>query len=323
MRMVQNINGVTKFLKTKEVYKMHQEDNQANQYNEIIISLKQKSVCELLQIARKAKNRHHRVFAVHLLGKQEKKRDEIISHLREIVAYEHRSVKNEAIWALAKLGDKSVQSLLFEIYSTNMSELEKSLTVKMLGKIGDEKSIEFLLDVSAESRNLTGLNAGAAIHEIVDKIGIHPLIQALEHESDLIRQEAIWVLCARCKFLSDYKEKKRIIDALTARLEFEHSIPTRVALCYNLSILNIPEASQELLVLCVSGQIPSDRQLFFLNEVIRAFVYRQKESSLKLVKKLNTAIETVEARGRNISTTKLISRLENSIKNLDKIFEIL
>jgi len=321
--MVQNINGVTKFLKTKEVYKQHQQQNQENQYNEIIISLKQKSVYELLQIARKAKNRHHRVFAVHLLGKQKRKRDEIISHLREIVAYEHRSVKNEAIWALAKLGDKSVQSLLFEIYSTNMSELEKSLTVKMLGKIGDEKSIEFLLDVSAESRNLTGLNAGAAIHEIVDKTGIHPLIQALEHESDLIRQEAIWVLCARCKFLSNNKEKKRIIESLTSRLEFEHSIPTRVALCYNLSILNIPEASQELLVLCVSGQIPSDRQLFFLNEVIRAFVYRQKESSLKLVKKLNTAIETVDARGRNVSTTKLISRLEKSIKNLDKIFEIL
>jgi hypothetical protein len=321
--LVHNINGVTKFLKTKEVYKQHQQQNQANQYNEIIISLRQKSVYELLQIARKAKNRHHRVFAVHLLGKQKNKRSEIISHLREIVAYEHRSVKNEAIWALAKLGDRSIQSLLFEIYSTDMSELEKSLTVKMLGKIGDKKSIEFLLDVSANSRNLTGLNAGSAIHEIIDKIGIQPLIHALENESDLIRQEAIWILCARCKFLSNKKEKNSIINALVSRLELEDSIPTRVALCYNLSILNIPEASQELLVLCVSGQIPNDRQLFFLNEVIRAFIYRQKESSLKLVKKLNTAIETVDARGRNISTSKLVSRLEKSIKNLDKIFEII
>ena len=321
--MVHNINGVTKFLKTKEVYKQHQQQNQENQYNEIIISLKQKNEFELLEIARKAKNRHHRVFAVHLLGKRKRKKTEIISHLRKIVAYEHRSVKNEAIWALAKLGDRSIQSLLFEIYSTNLSELEKSLTVKMLGKIGDEKSIEFLLDVSAKSRNLTGLNAGSAIHEIIDKIGIQPLIGALENETDLIRQEAIWILCARCKFLSNRKEKKIIIESLKNRLDHENSIPTRLALCYNLSILNISEASQELLVLCVTGKIPNERQLFFLNEVIRAFVYRQKESSLRLVKKLNTAIETVDARGRNITTTKLISRLEKSIGNLDKIFEIL
>ena len=97
LKMVHNIHGVTKFLKTKEVYKQHQQQNQENQYNEIIISLKQKSVYELLQIARKAKNRHHRVFAVHLLGKQKKKRSEIITHLREIVAYEHRSVKNHLL----------------------------------------------------------------------------------------------------------------------------------------------------------------------------------------------------------------------------------
>ena len=323
MKMVHNINGVTKFLKTKEVYSQHQQQNKANQYSEIIISLKQKSVFELLQIARKAKNRHHRVFAVHLLGKQKKKRAEIISQLREIVAYEHRSVKNEAIWALAKLGDRSIQSLLFELYSTDMSELEKSLTVKMLGKIGDEKSITFLLDISTHSRNLTGLNAGTAIHEIIDKTGIQPLIQALENECDLIRQEAIWILCARCKFLSNKKEKKTIIRELISRLDHEDSIPTRVVLCYNLSILNVPKASQELLVLCASGQITNDRQMFFLNEVIRAFIYRQKESSLKLVSKLNIAIETVDARGRNVSTAKLVSRLEKSIRNLDKIFEIL
>jgi len=323
MKMVHNINGVTKLLKTKEVYQQHQQHNQENQYNEIIISLRQKSNYELLQIARKAKNRHHRVFAVHLLGKRKKKRNEIISHLREIVAYEHRSVKNEAIWALAKLGDRSIQSLLFEIYSANTTELEKSLTVKMLGKIGDEKSIEFLLDVSAKSRNLTGLNAGATVHEIIDKTGIQPLVLALESVTDVIRQEAIWILCARCKFLSNKKEKKIIIEALKKRLDLENSIPARLALCYNLSILNISEASQELLILCVSGKIPTERQLFFLNEVIRAFVYRQKESSLKLVKKLNTAIETVDARGRNVSTTKLVSRLEKSIRNLDKIFEII
>ncbi len=103
--MVHNVNGVTKLLNTKEVYLEH---TPKNKYSEMVKLMEDKTIYELLQIATKDKNHYHRIFAVHLLGKKSEKRDEIVNVLREVVTYEHYSVRNEAIWALARLGDLNI-----------------------------------------------------------------------------------------------------------------------------------------------------------------------------------------------------------------------
>ncbi len=318
--MVHNVNGVTKLLNTKEVYLEH---TPKNKYSEMVKLMEDKTIYELLQIATKDKNHYHRIFAVHLLGKKSEKRDEIVNVLREVVTYEHYSVRNEAIWALARLGDLNIQVSLIEIYATNKTNLEKTLTVKLLGKIGDENSIPFLLNVCVNSDSITSLSAGSSIHEILDRIGVKPLLRELHNEDLKIRQEVVWILSARCKFLYRSNEKKIIIEALKNKLAQDPSILVRLATAYNLSALNISEGSKELLILCISGKIKRERQAFFLNEVIRAFVYRQKESSLKLVNKLHLAIENSEDFRKDTKTTRIISKIEKSIKNFDKIFDIM
>lgn len=320
IKLVYNTNGVTKILSTKEIF---QEHKTRNKNSEMVKFLEEKTIHELLQIATKDMNRYHRILAIHLLGKKKEKREKIKCVLREVIDYEHFSVRNEAIWALARLDDLKVQTSLMEIYKTHKMDIEKTLTVKLLGKIGDEKVIQFLLNVCVTSDSITRLSAGASIHEIIDRNGVEPLLNELNNKNPKIRQEAIWILSARCKFVCKIKEKKLIIEVLKNRMTIDQSIQVRLTIAYNLSLLDIPEGSKELLLMFISKEIESERQAFFLNEVIRAFVYRQKKSSLKLVNKLNLILENSEGFEKDIKASKVISKIENSIKNFDKIFDII
>jgi hypothetical protein len=320
--MVHNIHGLVQLLNNDDEYiskKAQKEDNTVMLYH----SLKNLTIHELIEIAIGSKNKEQREMAVHILGSKGSSKQEILNKLWEITTYDHSSIKKAAYWSLAKLNDKKVIPFLLDMLDSSISLFEKSVTMNLLGKIGIETTIRPLVNLSALTKDKTTISAGLAIHQITNRIGLKPLIDLLQDVELLIRQEVIWILSARVRFLSNTYERMRILKALKNQLTTEENQEMKAIIAFNLSTLNILEGSKELLLMCINKSIPEYRASSFWNEVVRAFIYRQKEASLKLVNKSLDALKSGNLHDNEAKKTqKNLKKIKKTLMKLDKIFEI-
>ena len=321
--MVQKVNNVVRFLSTEEVYRKQVKTDYDPPLLEIYKELEHKSTYELIDIATRAKNRHQRIFAVYLLGKMDSQNEDIRSTLWKLLSYENVVIRKEAIWALARLGDKKIQKKLINLFSENSTEFENNLTARLLGKIGDELSIEPLLSICINSKDIASLSAGASIHEIIERIGLTPLLNRLTSIDPKYREEVVWLLSSRAKYLETSRERKKIIQTLLDTYTKEKDFNVRLSIAYNLSVMGIVTGTKELLLLCLSNQIDPDRESFFWNEVIRAFVSKQKQLTMKIIDQLGDSLHNDELAQELTSANQILKNLKKTIGNFDRIFDLL
>lgn len=321
--MVQKTHGEARLLSNNNEY-LTLKEKQENPQLRLYKTMESLSAFELLEIATSAKNKQQREFAVHLLGLNNRSSQKIKSTLWEISSYDHSSIRKTAYWSLAKLNEKKVIPSLLELLTSDITDYDKSITINLLGKIGDEQVIKPLVKISATTKDRTIISAGMAIHQVIRRIGIESLICLLLDEELEMRKETIWLLSSRARFLSKTSERKKIIDALTNHLQKEKDLTAKSILAFNLSTLNIIEGSKELLLLCLANNVASEFTTTYWNEVVRAFVYRQKEISLKLVEKSIQALTTGQNQNKESKQTKKnLLKLKKSLKKLDKIFDVI
>ncbi|NHJ47156.1 MAG: HEAT repeat domain-containing protein [Asgard group archaeon] len=321
--MVQKIHGEARLLSNDVEYKQKKPEKE-NEKDILYRSMENLTVYELIEIASCSKDKQQRELAVHLLGSKNQSHKEIKAKLWDISAYEHSSIRRAAYWSLAKMDDKKVIPFLLELLATNISEYEKTITINYLGKIGDETTLKPLVQINATVKDQTTISTGMAIHQITKRVGVLSLIDLLYDKDPVIRQEVIWLLSARARFLSKTTERKRILDALKQYLLNEEDTTVRTVIAYNLSTLNIIEGSKELLLLCLLNSVPPNQATSYWNEVVRAFIYRQKESSLKLVEKSLRALSMMDSQDKETKQTKKnLLKLKKSLVKLDKIFEMM
>ena len=323
--MVQKLNSNRiEWLSTGESFRDKEKQIDPRNYSAIYLEYKQKTVHELFEIISLSKKRNYRLIAVYLLGQNFVPSQEIIDFLRNLVSYENVDIRKEAVWALARLNDSSILPKLLQFLKTSTSDIEKSITAKFLGKIGDERSILPLLKLLTEDNRLSSFSAGIALHNLTDRIGFEMIFSQLRNPSEKIRIQTIWFLCSKAMFSVSKKEQKKIISRLLGALLVEDDKKVKLVLAYGLSSLNVAAGTKELLCFCLSNTINKERQKFFWDEITRFYVYTQKQTSLEIMNKLNNSISAGE---QNISKANdavfsLLKKLENTIKNLDKIFDI-
>lgn len=321
--MVQKTHGEARLLSNNKEY-ISPKEQKENPQIELFKTMENLSVFELLEIATSAKNKQQREFAVHLLGLNSQSNKTIKSTLWEISSYDHSSIRKNAYWSLAKLNEKQVIPNLLELLTSDINDHDKSITINLLGKIGDERVVRPLVKISATTKDRTIISAGMAIHQIIRRIGIESLLNLLLDNDLDVRQETIWLLSSRARFLSKTNERKNIIETLTNHLHVERDLTIKSILAYNLSTLNILEGSKELLLLLLGNNIAKEHETTYWNEVVRAFIYRQKEISLKLVEKSIQALTSENNQNKESKKTKKnLLKLKKSLRKLDKIFDII
>ncbi len=321
--MVQKTHGEARLLSNNKEY-ISPKEQKENPQIELFKTMENLSVFELLEIATSAKNKQQREFAVHLLGLNSQSNKKIKSTLWEISSYDHSSIRKNAYWSLAKLNEKQVIPNLLELLTSDINDHDKSITINLLGKIGDERVVRPLVKISATTKDRTIISAGMAIHQIIRRIGIESLLNLLLDNDLDVRQETIWLLSSRARFLSKTNERKNIIETLTNHLHVERDLTIKSILAYNLSTLNILEGSKELLLLLLGNNIAKEHETTYWNEVVRAFIYRQKEISLKLVEKSIQALTSENNQNKESKKAKKnLLKLKKSLRKLDKIFDII
>lgn len=293
-------------------------------YSAIYLDYKQKTITELFEIISTSKTRNYRLIAVYLLGKQKTANQEVIDFLRNLVTYENIDIRKEAVCSLARLGDKSILPKLIQILKTSANDLEKSIAAKLTGKIGNERAILPLLQLLVERAPLSSFSAGMALHHLVNRIGYEALDNHLRHPEIKIRTQVIWFLCSKTMFSKQQEERRHIITQLKKALQLENNWKVKLVLAYGLSTLNVIEGARELLYFCLSDKIKKERQNFFWEEITRFHIYSQKQVSLELMSKLNNKISANDKvfAPATKAIFSLLKKLEETINNLDKIFDL-
>ena len=311
-------------LSTGEKYRKTTDYLDPRNYSAIYLEYKSKTTQELFEIIASSKQRNYRLIAVYLLGKIASPSQEIIDFLRNLTSYENIDIRKEAAWALARLGDNSIQPKLLQILKTSSSDTEKSITARYLGSIGDTRSFLPLLELLCEDNRLSSFSAGIALHHLTDRLGLETLFTCLIMREPHIRIQVIWFLCARAMFTEEQSEKDSIISKLKYCINLENDDKVKLVLAYGLSTLNVAEGAKELLFFCLSDKIKKERQQFFWEEITRFYIYTQKKVSLELMSKLNNNIvlSDLSIDKTNKTVYSLLKKLEETIKDLDKIFNL-
>ncbi len=323
--MVQKLNNNRiELISTGEDFRNATKSIDATNYSAIFHAYKQKTIAELFEIISLNKIRNYRLIAVYLLGKLDVANQEVIDFLRNLVTYENIDIRKEAIWSLARLGDKNILPKLINILKTGATDLEKSITAKLIGKIGNEHVILPLLKLLIESAPLSSLSAGIALHHLINCIGYEAITKYLRHPELKIRTQVIWFLCSKTMFSNQQEEKRILIIQLKKALQSENNCNVKLVLAYALSTLNVIEGAKELLCFCLSNKIKKERQNFFWEEITRFYIYSQKQASLELTSKLNNALSGNDQilSHTNKAIFSLLKKLEDTISNLDKIFDL-
>ena len=102
-------------------------------------------------------------------------------------------VKGMAVDSLTYIGDPATDALI-GLLVKGESDV-RGLAANALGRIGDKRAVEPLIDAlqSYDDLFLRGLAAGA-LERIGDKLAVEPLIAALKHDDPLMRTVAAWGL---------------------------------------------------------------------------------------------------------------------------------
>jgi hypothetical protein len=324
--MVQNLSDKIIFMSKKHQNNEHVSKEAVNETLSLYSQLSQKNNLELFTMLKKAKNKELRRMLVFLLGEKKPKKQEIIQNLQRLAKCDHSIIRKEAIWSLAKTGEKIIAQDLLTVLINSSNEADKHFSAYYLQDIGSESAIIPLIKISSQYRSATGITAGAVIHKIINRIGPQPLLDALNHTTKTIRIEAIWILSARIQFISCVDERTKILACLEARLAQENDLEVKTVLAYNLCELDNLAGVRELLVLCLNNELPAERLAFFWETVVHFYIKRQKELSLFLIQQLNETLQSedvsVELQIPN-KINKVITQLEKSIKGFDKIFDFL
>ncbi len=323
--LVQKLNNNRiELISTGEDFRNATKPIDPTNYSAIFHEYKQKTIAELFEIISTSKTRNYRLIAVYLLGKQKIASQEVIDFLRNLVTYENIDIRKEAVWSLARLGDNNILPKLIQILKTGSTDLEKSITAKLLGKVGNDRAILPLLKLLIDPMPLSSFSAGIALHHLVNRIGCEAIDKHLCHPEIEIRTQVIWFLCSKTMFSNKQGEKRHIIAQLKKALQLENNQQVKLVLAYALSTLNVKEGAKELLYFCVLNKIKKERQNFFWEEITRFYIYSQKQASLELMSKLNNTISTKNQTfsHTNKAIFSLLKKLEDTINNLDKIFDL-
>ncbi len=322
--MVQKLNNNRiELISTGEDFRKSTKPIDPRNYSAIYLEYKHKTIAELFEIISTDKTRNYRLIAVYLLGKQTTASKEVIDFLRNLITYENIDIRKEAVWALARLGDKSSLSKLIQFLKSSTNELEKSITARLIGKVGNERAILPLLELITESAPLSSLSAGIALHLLINRIGSEIFVKHLKHAETKVRTQVIWFLCSRTMFSKNPEEKRHIISLLKKALYSEKEWSVKLVLAYSLSTLNVADGAKELLYFCLSNKIKKERQNFFWEEITRFYIYSQKQVSLELMNKLNKKFSVNDRQIANTSKAifSLLKKLEETINDIDKIFD--
>ena len=319
--LVQKLNNRIEYIDSGKKYHSVSFDIEPVDFSSILKDLSEKTSLELIDLIINDKNKNRRLAAVYLIGRKGEGNKTTIDYLRKLLPYEAPDIKREALWSLAKLGYKQVFSDLLSFLPLCKSDIERSITSRLLGKIGNAEAILPLLDIYSSYSGITRMSAGLAINELVSKFGINTLVSEISNSNIDIRKTVIWLLSSRANYFTK-KETNEIIDTLKNALLRERDPSIKLLIAYNLSLLNIPIGAEHLLFSCLSKTIDQKRSMFFWEEITRFYIYNQKQSSLKIVKKLNKKLATQqegkEYNAKNI--LQLLGKLEEIISNIDSIF---
>lgn len=320
--MVQNLSNKIEYLGTEKKYRTLSFDLEAEEFRKLFKDYQEKTAHDLIEIVSNSKNKNSRLVAVYLLGRNKSEDSTIKKTLRNLLSYEASAVKKEAIWSLARIGDTNILTSLLSLLPRCENEVERSITIRLIGRVGDKQTILPLLKLYVEFNELSSMSAGLALNEIINKIGIEPIAIELFNKDKNIRKAVIWLLSARAQFTTR-EERKKIVKYLKEALISEKTPSLQLLLAYNLSLLNIPEGTKELLHLSLANKIDKKRQQFFWNEITRSYIYCQKQSSLELVKRLNEGITSKDFDSKNNEKTilSILKKLEKLISNIDSIFD--
>ena len=319
--MVQKLNNQIEYIDSGKKYRSVSFDIETVDFSSILKELSEKTSLELIDIIINDKNKNRRLVAVYLIGRKGKGNKTTIEYLRKLLPYEASDIKREALWSLAKLGYKQVFSDLLSFLPSCKSDVERSITSRLLGKIGNAEAILPLLEIYSNYTGITRMSAGLAINELISKFGINTLASEIFNANIDIRKNVIWLLSSRANNFTK-KETSEIIATLKNALLRERDPSIKILIAYNLSLLNIPIGAEHLLFSCLSKTIDQKRCLFFWEEITRFYIYSQKQSSLKIVKKLNKKLAYQNYSKEIIANNvlQLIRKLETIISNLDTIF---
>lgn len=317
--MVQKLGNNIEYLNSKKQITIN--SNKTNTFLSTLQQLKDKSLFDLLSILKTDKNKTKRQVVVYLLGKRENVDHTIIQLLREMLAYESSDIRKEIIWTLAKFGDESVQNHLLKLIEKSADELEITISVRLLGRIGDKEALPILLQLFTTKNSTISYSAIVAINELIEKEGIESIYGYLQNSNRLIRLATIWILGLYCYQNEKNNNKKKTIELLLFSYEREKDEEIKLATAYFLTLLNSIEGVKRLLTILYSNKIPTEQKTFYWNEIIRFFVYKQKQSSLNLFAKINHNLNSTLKQGKHTELFSDLLKLKKMLSDFDKIFD--
>jgi hypothetical protein len=265
-------NNLRKEKKTRVVlFSGKDQDNSSAEIVKQYHLLRIKSVNELLMIAQNAKNGTKRLVAIKLIGKKGVLSEKVRNVLHQRLTFEHTEIKKECLFALARLGDKTIREKVFEIALSERNLADRIVAVRLLGKIGTPSMIEELLPLSSEENGLLGLNTGAAIQDIIQRFGPKPLLLCLYKINSSIQKQALWLLSAYSYYLASEKNQLEIIENFLDKLASTKDISLSLALAYHLSLHDQIKGALKLINLCRTNpeKVSSERVPFLLEEANR------------------------------------------------------
>lgn len=178
---------------------IHQTHDKLKNRETYIQYAQNKQLVPMLINALKDRDWQVRVFSAYLLGAVKEKRS--IQTLREVALNDQSVVvRGIAIMSLSEMGDEKIKdqgilNLVSVLQSKNLNDLDKLVTVQMIGSIGDVRAVPALLkSLENTTDSFFYENVLDALGEIGDKQAVPVVIKSLKSESSNVREAALRAL---------------------------------------------------------------------------------------------------------------------------------
>jgi len=133
-----------------------------------------------------------RQYAAYLLGQAKNPR--AVQPLIEALADFDKSVREQAMLALSKIGKAAIEPLAEAMKEPKWEVRYRA--AEALGKIADEKAVQPLIQGLKDNRDHVRYMAVKGLHELQDSEAIEPMIILLKDENTYVRSMAVHALGA-------------------------------------------------------------------------------------------------------------------------------
>lgn len=116
---------------------------------------------------------------------------QILAELRDV----NKERRRTAVMKLGMLGgDEAIRTLIMVVGNRNEDLIVRGRAALMLGKLGDTRAVESLIDALDAPGYQTPIHAAEALGKLGDTRAIEPLIRVMDANNDRMRDTALKAL---------------------------------------------------------------------------------------------------------------------------------